>query len=85
MGEQVNADYGHDRVQKFTSSGAYITQWGSFGSGNGQFHTPMGVATDAAGNIFVADARNYRIQKFGPDPTPTTSSTWGRLKSLYRK
>lgn len=83
-GDVYVADYGNDRVQKFTDSGAYIMQWGSFGSGNGQFRSPMGVAADAAGNIFVADARNYRIQKFGPDPTPTTSSSWGRLKTLYR-
>jgi NHL repeat-containing protein len=83
-GDVYVSDYRNNRVQKFTSSGAYITQWGSLGSGSGQFHSPGGVATDAAGNIFVADARNYRVQKFGPDPTPTTSTSWGRLKTLYR-
>ena len=56
------ADESNNRIQKFTSSGAYITQWGSFGSGNGQFNNPSGVATDAAGNIYVVD--HDRAQKF---------------------
>jgi len=43
---------------------AYLTQWGSYGSGIGQFNHPVGVATDAAGNVFVADQGNHRIQKF---------------------
>lgn len=42
----------------------YLTQWGSFGSGNGQFAYPQGVATDAAGNVYVGDEVNHRIQKF---------------------
>src|SRR5580765_5950819 len=42
----------------------YLTQWGSFGSGNGQFEYPEGVATDAAGNVYVVDQVNLRIQKF---------------------
>ena len=25
----------------------YLTQWGAFGSGDGQFNVPWGVATDA--------------------------------------
>src|SRR5512143_2935444 len=31
----------------------YVLQWGSYGTGLGQFHTPKGVAADANGNIFV--------------------------------
>ncbi|TMQ56414.1 MAG: hypothetical protein E6K72_05275, partial [Candidatus Eisenbacteria bacterium] len=43
----------------------YLTQWGSFGTGNGQFQYPTGVATDAAGNVYVVDpVVNHRIQKF---------------------
>jgi len=33
-------DYANNRVQKFNASGTYLTQWGSPGSGNGQFATP---------------------------------------------
>src|SRR5207245_6812961 len=44
----------------------YLTQWGTYGSGDGQFgfFAPSAVATDAAGNVYVVDAYNYRIQKF---------------------
>ncbi|MDD1748380.1 MAG: immunoglobulin domain-containing protein [Methanothrix sp.] len=41
-----------------------IAEWGSFGSGNGQFKHPYGVAVDRAGNVYVADTENHRIQKF---------------------
>src|SRR5438552_8179000 len=44
--------------------GAFVTKWGSAGSGNGQFNAPWGVAVDAAGNVYVADTGNNRIQKF---------------------
>ncbi len=39
---------------------------GSFGSGNGQFVNPVGVAVDNSGHVYVTDSGNQRIQKFGP-------------------
>ena len=51
-------------VQKFDSSGAFVDGFGAHGSGNGQFLGAAGVATDSAGNVYVADPRNHRIQKF---------------------
>ena len=52
------------RVQKFTSDGGYLTQWGSQGSGNGQFEYSYGIAIDNLDNVYVADESNFRIQKF---------------------
>jgi DNA-binding beta-propeller fold protein YncE len=46
---------------------AYLTQWGSLGSGSGQFQDASGVATDVAGNVYVADTGNHRIQVFEAD------------------
>ncbi|HLF91412.1 MAG TPA: SMP-30/gluconolactonase/LRE family protein, partial [Anaerolineales bacterium] len=40
---------------------------GSFGSGDGQFGRPEGVEVDTAGNVYVADSGNDRIQKFASD------------------
>ncbi len=53
----------------------FVTKWGSTGSGHGQFNVPLGVAVDASGHVFVADAHNDRIQKFRSDGTFVTQ--WG--------
>ena len=45
-GDVYVCDSNNHRIQKFTGSGTYLTQWGSFGTGNGQFrslaHPPIG-------------------------------------------
>ena len=37
---------------------------GRFGTGNGEFDRPSGIAVDSDGNVYVADSGNHRIQKF---------------------
>jgi len=41
-----------------------ILQWGSEGSGNGQFVSPSGIALDGSGNVYVTDRGNNRLQVF---------------------
>jgi len=45
------------------------------------------VAVNGAGDVFVADMNNHRIQKFttsGPfHPVAVQNSTWGQLKARY--
>jgi sugar lactone lactonase YvrE len=53
----------------------FLTKWGSNGTADGQFNSPQGVATDAAGNVYVADVVNHRIQKFSSDGNFLTK--WG--------
>lgn len=60
------ADWGNDRIQILSASGAVIDTIGETGSGNGQFRLPKGVAVDGDGNVFVLDTRNQRVQKFRP-------------------
>src|SRR5437870_8169714 len=55
--------------------GTFVTKWGSFGSGDGQFNQPRGVAVDGSGNVFVDDTGNNRIQKF--TNTGTFVTKWG--------
>jgi hypothetical protein len=64
------ADQGNFRVQYFTGDGDYEGQFGSTGTGNGQFGTGMRkIAQDSAGNVYVLDAGNSRIQKFNATGT----------------
>jgi hypothetical protein len=58
------ADFINHRIQKFTSTGAFLTKWGSFGIGDGEFNLPMGIAVDSSGNVYVTEYENNRIQKF---------------------
>jgi len=55
---------GNARIAKFTRDGVFVKSWGSRGTGNGQFHTPHSIQVDAAGNVYVADHGNGRIQVF---------------------
>ncbi len=63
------ADAGNNRIQKFTATGVFVTQWGTLGAGNGQFDTPWGVAVDGSGNVYVSDLWNARVQKFSSTGT----------------
>jgi sugar lactone lactonase YvrE len=51
-------------------------QGGSAGGLGGEINSPRGVATDAAGNVYVADSSNHRIQKF--DGSGTWARAWGK-------
>lgn len=48
---------------------AYHSQFGSQGTGNGQFSTPVSVAVDYDGFIYVSDQNNHRVQRFRADGT----------------
>ena len=43
---------------------SFSASFGSEGSGNGQFHNPLGVAIDSGGNAWVDDEANHRVEKF---------------------
>ena len=69
------SDFGNKRIQKFSSSGEYITDWGSSGKQLGNFYNPSGIAVDGD-SVFVADRDLNRIQKFSLDGEFVTS--WGK-------
>jgi sugar lactone lactonase YvrE len=57
------ADTFNNRIQEFSSSGAFVRKIGKAGSGNGEFMAPSGIDVDVAGNVWVADTGNHRVQE----------------------
>ncbi len=57
-------DNGNTRVQKFDGNGNFILLWGNFGTANGNFNNPTGIACDGKGDVYVCDTSNHRVQKF---------------------
>lgn len=55
-------DYDLNRVQKFTMQGLYVSEFGSFGTADGEFDFTSGIAIDSEGYIYIVD--RYRVQKF---------------------
>jgi hypothetical protein len=55
----------------------FVLKWGSYGTGDGQFSFPYGVAVDGSGNVYVADTDNNRIQKFTSDGSFITKWDFG--------
>lgn len=60
----VSDGYRNSRVVRFSGDGRYLFSWGRKGSGPGEFDVPHGIARDAAGQVYVADRNNARIQVF---------------------
>jgi tripartite motif-containing protein 71 len=61
-----NTGSGEPRVQKFDSNGNFITKWGSYGRGDGEFVDPEHLAVDSEGRVYVSDRSNDNIQVFEP-------------------
>ena len=55
------------RVVRFSSTGEYLSSFGEFGTGPGQFNVPHAIAIDSRGRLFVADRDNNRVQIFSAD------------------
>jgi peptidylamidoglycolate lyase len=60
----VSDGYANSRVIKFAANGKYLFEWGKKGDEEGEFNIPHGITLDDAGNVYVADRENSRIQVF---------------------
>lgn len=78
-------DTGNKRVSIFDPTGKFIRQISSGMSPSkvspnypfsqpGEMNEPIGIAVDGSGNVYVADSKNKRIQKF--DPAGNFAAQW---------
>jgi sugar lactone lactonase YvrE len=73
-------DQGNNTIRRISPLGAVSTFAGSPGSGGStdgtgnlaRFNFPIGIATDAAGNVFVADSGNFTVRRITPAGAVTT-------------
>src|SRR5436189_116325 len=74
-GDVYVGDHGNHRIQKLSPTGRFLAKWGrnggdgSAGPGPGEFNQPRGLAIDHAGNIYVAEKLNHRVQELAANGT----------------
>lgn len=59
-------DTDNHRIQKFNSSGTYLTEWGADGLGLGEFDTVTDIAIDSTDRVYTLETgyQMYRVQRF---------------------
>jgi len=70
----VSDGYNNKRVVKFDKNGKFLKDFGSRGKGPGQFEDVHSIQVDHAGNVYVGDRSNKRLDVFDND---------GNFKTAY--
>jgi|HubBroStandDraft_6_1064221.scaffolds.fasta_scaffold00526_18 DNA-binding beta-propeller fold protein YncE len=73
-GDIYAVDWFNDRIQEFSPSGAFVRQWGGYGSKPGSFIFPRGITmqpagTTNAGDVVVTNSEDNRIDLYTPTGT----------------
>jgi hypothetical protein len=77
----VSDGYINTRVLKFDKNGKLLMQWGTKGTGPGQFDLPHAIDIDADRRVYVADRSNSRIQIF--DENGKFLDQWPNIRQPY--
>ncbi|MEM6701963.1 MAG: hypothetical protein AAF690_04620 [Acidobacteriota bacterium] len=73
--------YCNGRVLEFDGRGQKVREWGSRGSGEGQFDVAHSIAVSREGVVYVADRENGRLQRF--DRAGRFLGLWNYARQLY--
>ena len=64
-GDVFVGDTANNRIQRFSATGVYQSQFGVAGAGDGELAAPVAVAVDPTSHdVYVADRDNNRVQRF---------------------
>jgi|GEM_PF-912844 len=86
-GDLYVSDFGSEKIEEFSTTsgqfGKFVAWVGVPGSGNGQFKEPLGVATSAAGFLYVVDGGHARVEAWEPaySGTHTARTIYYSLKA----
>ena len=74
------------RVVVFSNKGKFLRAWGGEGEDDGQFIYPATIDIDSAGNVYVVDVINARVQKFDSAGTHllTIGERGGKAGTFFR-
>ena len=67
-----------NRVLKYDLNGKLLNYWGVYGTAPGALNNSHHFSVDPDGNLYVAEVRNQRVQKFTPKPTADRSRLVGQ-------
>ena len=60
------ADQGSHKILGYDANGTFLYSWGTFGTCQGCMWGVHGFATDKEGNLYTAEVRTGRVQKYAP-------------------
>lgn len=91
-GNLLVADTGNHRIVKLDRNGRRLWAVGAEDSAGGprrgtaqsEFDSPQAIAVDPENNIYIADSRNCRVQKFSPEgDLLTLFGSWGNAPGQF--
>ena len=69
QGDVFVADHGNDRVQRFSTEGSWLGEWGVAGADEARLLGPMGLAIGGDGSVYATDLAGDRLRRFTRDGT----------------
>jgi DNA-binding beta-propeller fold protein YncE len=84
-GERVHVTSEVDpKVTVFDSIGTLLESWIPHRSNTEDVLGPTGIAIGASGDVYVSYCSHDLVQRIGFGPVQVKSSSWGRVKAIYR-
>lgn len=79
-------DFYNSRIAIFDRDGRYLSNFGSHGSGDGEFVHAFGVGVGPDGSVYVSDEAVNRVSRFDPDGKFLMSwGSWGAAPGQFYK